>query len=76
MRAKEFITESSNTNLLIIDVQPEYSSHSNNILPGVQQMIQKANGKIVIVYNDFGGGDTPEQVLHLSLIHISEPTRH
>ena len=72
MRAKEFITESSNTNLLIIDVQPEYSSHSNNILPGVQQMISKANGKIVVVYNDFGGGDTPEQVLHYLAGHDEE----
>ena len=64
MRASEFLTESSNTNLLIIDVQPEYSNSSNRILPGIQQMIQKANGKIVIVYNDFGGGDTPEQVFN------------
>jgi len=72
MRAKEFLTESSNTNLLIIDVQPEYQNYANNILPGVQQMIQKANGKIVIVYNDFGGGDTPDQVLNYLAGHDEE----
>lgn len=72
MRAKEFITESSNTNLLIIDVQPEYQNYSNNILPGVQQMIEKANGKVVIVYNDFGGGDTPEAVLNYLAGHDDE----
>lgn len=58
MKAYEFLTESSNTNLLIIDVQPEYSSHSDYILAGVQNMIEAVTGgKIVIVFNDSGGGD-------------------
>lgn len=63
MKINEIITESSNTNLLIIDVQPEYAEgYADEILPGVQKMIEQCNGKIVIVYNDFGGGDTAEQV--------------
>lgn len=56
------LTESSNTNLLIIDVQPEYDNWCNNILEGVQGMIEKANGGIFVVYNDFGGGDTLDEV--------------
>lgn len=62
MRANEFIAESTNTNLLIVDVQPEYASFSDYVVDGVRDMIQRANGKIVIVFNDFGGGDEPEQV--------------
>lgn len=64
MRATEFLSEGNSTNLLIVDVQPEYASFSDRILPGVQQMIVRATGKIVVVFNDFGGGDTPEQVLN------------
>jgi hypothetical protein len=64
MRAKEFLSESSNTNLLIIDVQPEYHNYSKRILPGIQRMIEQSNGRVVIVFNDFGGGDTPEQVFN------------
>jgi len=64
MRAKDFLTESTNTNLLIIDVQPEYSNASDSILPGIQRMIQQTNGKVIIVYNDFGGGDTEESVFN------------
>jgi hypothetical protein len=62
MRAYEFITESTNTNLIIVDVQPEYASHSDHILPGVQKMIERSNGQVAIIYNDFGGGDTAEDV--------------
>jgi hypothetical protein len=62
MRLRELLTESSNTNLLIIDVQPEYQSYSNKILPGVRSMISKSIGRLVIVYNDFGGGDSATDV--------------
>lgn len=61
-RVKKLMKESTNTNLLIIDVQPEYASGSDAILPGVQKMITQCNGNITVVFNDFGGGDTPEQV--------------
>jgi hypothetical protein len=72
MRAKEFITESSNTNLLIVDVQPEYDSASRHILSGVQNMIAKSNAKIVVVYNDFGGGDSADDVFNYLAGHDAE----
>jgi hypothetical protein len=56
------LIESSNTNLLIIDVQPEYDDWCNSILPRVQSMIEKSNGGVFVVYNDFGGGDSLEDV--------------
>jgi hypothetical protein len=56
------LSESSNTNLLIIDVQPDYDAACRKILPGVQKIIQNSNGGIFIVYNDFGGGDSPTDV--------------
>lgn len=56
------LTESSNTNLLIIDVQPEYDNWCSEVLPGIQQQIEKSNGKVIIVFNDFGGGDSPSEV--------------
>lgn len=71
MRANEFLTEGTGVNLLIVDVQPEYSSHSDDILPGVQNLIEKCRAKIVIVYNDFGGGDEMADVQHY-LAGISE----
>lgn len=61
------ILESSNTNLLVIDVQPEYDFACRKILPGVQKIIQSSNGGIFIVYNDFGGGDSPSDVYNYLL---------
>lgn len=72
MRAREFITESSNTNLLIIDVQPEYQEHSNRILSGIQQLVEKSHGKIVIVFNNFGGGDSADDVYNYIAGHDSD----
>lgn len=72
MRAQEFITEAASTNLLIIDVQPEYDDWCSNILPGVQSMITKSTGKVVIVYNDFGGGDSADDVYNYLAGHDSE----
>lgn len=57
MRFREIITEGASVNLLIVDVQPEYNNWCSNILPGVQQLIEKCKARVVIVYNDFGGGD-------------------
>lgn len=72
MRAKDFITEAASTNLLIVDVQPEYAQWSNPILPGIQNMIAKSTGRVVIVFNDFGGGDTAEAVYHYLAGHDEE----
>lgn len=62
MKLRELITESSNTNLVIVDVQPEYDTASRRILPGVQNMILKSNARVLVIYNDFGGGDTANEV--------------
>ena len=62
MRSSEFITESTNTNLVIVDVQPDYDAACRKILPGIQQLIERSNGRVVIIYNDFGGGDSAESV--------------
>lgn len=64
MRANEFLTEGTGVNLLIVDVQPEYNTWCGRILPGVQNLIEKCRAKIVIVYNDFGGGDEMVDVQH------------
>ena len=57
MRAKEFLKESTNTNLLIVDVQPAYADYSDRVLPGIQQMIERCNGKIVVMYNGWDIAD-------------------
>lgn len=57
MRAKEFLKESTNTNLLIVDVQPAYADYSDSVLPGIQQMIERCNGKIVVMYNGWDIAD-------------------
>lgn len=64
MKSKDFIIESTNTNLLIIDVQPEYDNWCKQLIPGVTKMIEQSNGRVVIVYNDFGGGDSADNVYH------------
>jgi hypothetical protein len=64
MKLRELISESSNTNLLIVDVQPEYDLASNRILPGIQNMISKSNARVVVIYNHFGGDDTAEDVFN------------
>lgn len=64
MRANEFLIEGTGVNLLIVDVQPEYDRWCRRILPGVQNLIEKCRAKIVIVYNDFGGGDEMVDVQH------------
>ena len=72
MRSSEFITEAASTNLLIIDVQPEYDDWCSQILPGVQNMITKSTGKVVVVYNDFGGGDSADDVYQYLAGHDDE----
>ena len=62
MKIHDIITESASTNLLIVDVQPEYAVWAKKVLPGVQNLIEKSTGKVVILYNDFGGGDTAGDV--------------
>jgi hypothetical protein len=62
MKSIEFITESTNTNLVIVDVQPEYADYAQRIVPDVQKMIERSNGKVTLIYNDFGGGDSADDV--------------
>lgn len=57
MRATEFLKESTNTNLLIVDVQPAYADYSDSVLPGIQKMIERSNGKIVVMYNGWDYSD-------------------
>lgn len=64
MKLREIITESSNTNLLVVDVQPEYASYADRILPGVRNMILKSNARVVVIYNNFGGGDSEQDVFN------------
>lgn len=71
MRARDFIVEGASVNLLIVDVQPEYKNWCDRILPGVQNLIEKCRAKIVIIYNDFGGGDEMVDVQHY-LAGVSE----
>ena len=67
MRAKEFLKESTNTNLLIVDVQPAYADYSDSVLPGIQNMIAQCNGKIVVMYNgwDIADDRVPEVMNYL-----------
>jgi hypothetical protein len=51
MRATEFITESLNTNILAVDVQPAYDAWSGAIVEGVAQLLNRSRGKIYVLYN-------------------------
>lgn len=63
-QANGIIVESSATNLIIVDVQPEYAEWCENIVPSIRQMIERSNGKIVIMFNgeEVGSNDTVDSV--------------
>lgn len=62
MKIRDVITESASTNLLVVDVQPEYDVWCKAVLPGIRDLISRSKGELVLLYNDFGGGDSAEDV--------------
>ena len=45
------VTESTNTNILVVDVQPAYDAWSGAVVGGVAQMLNRAQGRIYVLYN-------------------------
>lgn len=45
------ITESTNTNILVVDVQPAYDAWSGAVVGGVAQMLNRAQSGIYVLYN-------------------------
>lgn len=45
------IKESTNTNILVVDVQPAYDAWSGAVVSGVAQMLNRAQGGIYVLYN-------------------------
>ena len=62
------LTESSSTNILVVDVQPAYASHSDRVLPAIQDLIAKSTGKIAVLYN---GDGTTEDDLNSVLMYLT-----
>ena len=48
------ITESTNTNILVVDVQPAYDAYSGAVVEGVAQMLNQSRGGIYVLYNAEG----------------------
>jgi len=71
MKINEILTESTSTNLLIVDVQPEYSSYADSVLPDIAQLIARSTGRIAVLYN--GEGNT-EDNMHDVLNYLSQET--
>lgn len=58
------IVESSNTNILVVDIQPAYNTHCKHILPKVINLISKANNNVIVLYNGHGiTDDTKDDVV-------------
>lgn len=51
MRATEFVTESTNTNLLVVDVQPAYDAYAGGVVEGVAQLMNRSRGGLFVLYN-------------------------
>lgn len=51
MRAYEFITEASTTNLLIVDVQPSYDQWCGHLMDDIIKLLHNHSGRKVITFN-------------------------
>lgn len=48
------ITESTNTNILVVDVQPTYDAYSGAVVEGVAKLLNQSRGGIYVLYNAEG----------------------
>ena len=65
MRAQEFVTESTNTNILVVDIQPAYDAWSGAVVEGVAQLMNRSRGGLYVLYNAEGQtGDTYADVIN------------
>lgn len=64
MRFQKFINEGINTNILCIDIQPEYDNWCKVILPDVVSFLNSHKGNITFLYNgDEVTSDTKNDVI-------------
>jgi hypothetical protein len=69
MRAREFITESLSTNILIVDVQPAYDAYCRHIVHQLATMINNRPHNITMLYNAEGLTEDDENEMIYYLIN-------
>ena len=50
------LLESRGTNIVVVDVQPEYNRWCKIVAPGICELLNKSTGKIAAFYNDSESG--------------------
>ena len=77
MKIKDILTERIHTNVLCVDIQPEYADWCDEIASDAAEFLNKQTGKIVILYNGEGQtSDTSSDVVDYLYKYGFDPAKN